>query len=96
VKAALATEATQEHDRTERAPAALAWYFQEIAMKTMIAGALALVTLAGAGQALGALPTTGESQPRLARNEVLLPSQRPVYLAGNSVVLPSQRPAYLS
>jgi hypothetical protein len=65
-------------------------------MKIAIAGTLAMLTIAVAGHASATLPASGGGHPQLARNEVVLPSQRPAYLAENSVVLPSQRPAYLA
>jgi hypothetical protein len=65
-------------------------------MRLAITGTLAMLTIAVAGHATATLPTSGSSHPQLARDEVVLPSQRPVYLARNSVVLPSERPAYLA
>jgi hypothetical protein len=70
----------------------------EIIMKTSLIAAVAAVTLGMSGAALAGTPLFphNDHHQQVARNDVVLPSQRPAYLARNSVVLPSQRPAYLA
>jgi hypothetical protein len=67
-------------------------------MKNSLIAAVAAVTLGMSGAALAGTPLYPQSghHQQVARNNVVLPSQRPTYLARNSVVLPSQRPTYLA
>ncbi len=68
-------------------------------MRTSLIAAVAAVTLGLSGAAFAGTPLFPHNnghQQLVARNSVVLPSQRPAYLARNSVVLPSQRPAYLA
>jgi hypothetical protein len=67
-------------------------------MKVSLIAAVAAVTLGMSGAALAGTPLYphNDHQQQVARNGVVLPSQRPTYLARNSVVLPSQRPTYLA
>ncbi|MBW4021519.1 MAG: hypothetical protein HIU92_00025 [Proteobacteria bacterium] len=67
-------------------------------MRSSLFAAVAAVTLGLSGVALAGTPVN--SNYHLAQdggNNVVLPSQRPVYLAGvNNEALPSQRPVYLA
>jgi hypothetical protein len=71
-------------------------------MKSIMMAAIAAVTLGMTGVAMADQPVARHKTSQQARNETVLPNQRPTYLAGNStqgsnsVVLPSQRPAYLA
>ncbi len=66
-------------------------------MKTRLMAAAAAAVLAIGGAGLWAsVPHQVSAGQALARNDSVLPSQRPAYLADNSSVLPSQRPAYLA
>ncbi|MCB8875322.1 hypothetical protein [Acidisoma silvae] len=55
----------------------------------------AVIGIGGAGLATSqAHHSTGSEV--MARNSVVMPSQRPTYLARNGEVMPSQRPSYLA
>jgi hypothetical protein len=69
----------------------------ESIMKSSLIAAVTAVTLGMSGGAFAGTPLFPHSDhQQVARNSVVLPSQRPTYLARNSVVLPSQRPTYLA
>jgi hypothetical protein len=69
----------------------------EMTMKTSLIAAVAAVTLGLSGAALAESPLNLQNNHQhIARNDAVLPSQRPAYLAKDDVVLPSQRPAYLA
>jgi len=61
----------------------------------MAAVAAAVIGIGGAGVSTSSAHHDASAQI-VARNSVVMPSQRPAYLARNSVVMPSQRPAYLA
>ncbi len=67
-------------------------------MRNSLIAAVAAVTLGMSGAAFAGSPlySHNDHQQQVARNSVVMPSQRPAYLARNSVVLPNQRPAYLA
>jgi hypothetical protein len=65
-------------------------------MKNFLMAAVAVVSLGMTGAAIASEPMLHHGVSPQARNETVLPNQRPTYLARDEEVSPQERPAYLS